>query len=204
MVQTLLRLLGIDLQRQISQLKMHVEEVTERASSRIERQVQETGLTLGFAFAGLLAALATVAIVLTAIFIWVDREHGPLVGLAVVGVITAVLAGLMFTLAATHARTSTAPKLSQQGAGPPRAAAAPMPAEPPAPTAQDLSGSVPPPPADADLLDVLIHRVTTHAAAASDDAINTATEFVRSGSREALVGTLTLAVLVGILIGRKK
>lgn len=204
-MQALLRLLGIDLQRQISQLKMHVEEVTERASSRIERQVQEIGLTLGLALAGLLAALATVAIVLTAIFIWVDREHGPLVGLAVVGVITAVLAGLMFTLAATHARTSAAPKLSQQGAGPPRAAAAPMPAEPPAPTPpQDLSGSVPPPPADADLLDVLVHRITMHAAAASDDAINTATEFVRGGSREALVGTLTLAVLIGILIGRKK
>jgi hypothetical protein len=203
MVQTLLRLLGIDLQQQISQLKMHVEEVTERASSRIERQVQQTGLTLGFALAGLIAALATVAIVLTAIFIWVDREHGPLVGLAVIGVITAVLAGLMFTLAATHARTSASPKPGQRAAEPPRAAA-PSPGEPPAPPPSDASGPVPPPPADADLLDALAHRVTAHAVAASDEAINTATEFVRSGSREQLVGALTLAVLVGILIGRKK
>jgi uncharacterized membrane protein YraQ (UPF0718 family) len=208
MVQTLLRLLGIDLQQQISRLKMQVEEVAEQASSRIERQVQETGLTLGFALAGLIAALATVAIVLTATFIWVDREHGPLVGLAVVGIITAVLAGLMFTLAATHARTSASPKPSprpwQRAAAEPLRAAAPLPAEPPAPAPSDLSGSVPPPPADANLLDVLVHRVTTHAAAASDEAINTASEFVRSGSREQLVGTLTLAVLVGILIGRKK
>jgi len=203
MVQTLLRLLGIDLQQQISQLKKHVEEVTERASSRIERQVQETGLTLGLALAGLIAALATVAIVLTAIFIWVDREHGPLVGLAVVGVITAVLAGLMFTLAATHARTNASPKPWQRAAEPPRADA-PLPGEPPAPAPSDSSGSVPPPPADANLLDALAHRVTTHAVAASDEAINTATEFVRSGSREQLVGALTLAVLVGILIGRKK
>ncbi|MGP0091522.1 MAG: hypothetical protein ACLPKB_16415 [Xanthobacteraceae bacterium] len=197
MVQTLLRLLGIDLQQQISRLKMHVEEVTEQASSRIERQVQETGLTLGFALGGLIAALATVAIVLTAIFIWVDREHGPLVGLAVVGVITAVLAGLMFRLAATHGRSSASPKPRPRAAEPP-------PSEPPASSPRDLSGSVPPPPADADLLDVLAHRITTQAAAASDEAINTATEFVRSGSREQLVGALTLAMLVGILIGRKK
>jgi hypothetical protein len=197
MVQTLLRLLGIDLQQQISRLKMHVEEVTEQASSRIERQVQETGLTLGFALAGLIAALATVAIVLTAIFIWVDREHGPLVGLVVVGVITAVLAGLMFTLAATHGRSSALPKPRQRAAEPP-------PSQPPPSSPRDSLGSVPPPPADADLLDVLAHRITTQAAAASDEAIHTASEFVRSGSREQLVGALTLAMLVGILIGRKK
>lgn len=197
MVQTLLRLLGIDLQQQISRLKMHVEEVTEQASLRIGRQVQEASLTLGFALAGLIAALATVAIVLTAIFIWMDREHGPLVGLAVVGVITAVLAGLMFTLAAMHARTSASPN-------PQPPAAAPLPSEPPAPPPRGSSASVPPPPDDADLLDVLAHRITTQAAAASDEAINTATEFVRSGSRQQLVGALALALLVGILIGRKK
>ena len=94
MLATLLKLLGIDLEQQVSQLKMHVEEITGRTSSRIERQVQELSIKLGFALAGLIAALTTVAIALTGIFIWVDRQHGPLVGLAVVGVITAVLAGL--------------------------------------------------------------------------------------------------------------
>ena len=61
MLATLLRLLGIDLRQQISRLKMHVEEVAEQTSLRIGQQVQEVGLTLGFALAGLIAALATLA-----------------------------------------------------------------------------------------------------------------------------------------------
>jgi predicted RND superfamily exporter protein len=188
MLATLLRLLGIDLQQQVSRLKLHVEEIAGEASSRIERQILQISITLGIALAGLLAALATVAIGLTAIFIWVDRQHGPLVGLAVVGVITAVLAGLMFTLAATRARTDALPK----------------PAEASAPPSPNLGAAVPPPPGEVDALEAFLHRMATHAASAGDEAVETATEFVRSGSREALVGTLALAVLVGILIGRKK
>ena len=189
MLATLLKLLGIDLQQQFSQLKMHVEEITGRTSSRIERQVQELSIKLGLALVGLFAALATVAIALTGIFIWVERQHGPLVGLAVVGVITAVLAGLMFTLAATHPRTRALANSTEQ---------------PATPSASEQAASASPPPGGVDPLDALLHRIATHAAAAGDDAIDTATEFVRTGSREALVGTLALAVLVGILIGRTK
>jgi hypothetical protein len=54
------------------------------------------------------------------------------------------------------------------------------------------------------LLDLVTHRVTSRAAATSDDAIDAATDFVRTGSRQALLGTLAVAVLLGVPMGRKK
>jgi hypothetical protein len=185
MLATLPRLLGIVLQQHVSGL---MTEVTKQTSARIRRQVQSIGITLGFAFAGLIAGLATVAIGLAAIFVLVDREHGPLIGLTVIGAITAVLAGLTFTLAATYARMRAPRK----------------PIEPSTPPSPDRVGAVQPRPGDADPFDAVRHRIAAHTAAAGDAAIDAVTEFVRSGSREALVGSVALAVVVGIVIGRKK
>jgi ElaB/YqjD/DUF883 family membrane-anchored ribosome-binding protein len=62
---------------------------------------------------------------------------------------------------------------------------------------------VPPPPPGASLLDIVTHRVTSKAAAASDEAVTAAVEVVRSGSRSALFGTIAVAALVGLVIGRR-
>ena len=48
MLAMLLRMLGVDLQQEVYRLKAHVGEVAERASDRVQAQVEETSLTWGW------------------------------------------------------------------------------------------------------------------------------------------------------------
>jgi hypothetical protein len=52
--------------------------------------------------------------------------------------------------------------------------------------------------------DAITNNIAHRAAAASDEALDSATEVVRSGSRGAIVATLGAAALVGLLIGRHR
>jgi hypothetical protein len=208
MLGSVLQLLGVDLERKITELKGHfhaaVDDATARLRQGVSEGLRETGIALIFALCGAVAATATAGFALAALFIWVDRDNGPLVALAVVGCASAVLAGLMFTLAAARGRRRpvVTPAFRPPVAAPPPVAASPMPrAEAARPTG--LSSMMPPPPSSASLLDILTHRVAHRAAAASDEAIDTATELVRGGSRGALLATLTVAGLVGVIIGRR-
>jgi hypothetical protein len=123
-----------------------------------------------------------------------------LVALAVVGVVTAVAAALMFFLAVAQSKREVPPTILPQPAPLPPAAVPPPPVTP----RLDLSSLVSPPPHNASLLDLVTHRVTTRAAATSDEAIDAAADFVRTGSRQALLSTLAVTAFVGILIGHKK
>jgi hypothetical protein len=109
--------------------------------------------------------------------------HGPFAALAAVGVVTALLAGVMFMLAFGRRGRKPASAAAHR---PPSASAPPSP--PPA-----LSSL----PSDASLFDILTHRFSTRLAGASDDAIDAAVHIMRTGSRSALFGTLAVVVLVG-------
>ena len=200
MLATVLRLFGIDLQQEVSRLKAHASELAERASDRIQEQVKKTSLTLGLGFIGAVAAVSTVGIALAALFISIDQQQGPLVALAVIGGATAVLAALMFFLTAAQSKRRVPPTVLPQHTPLPPATVL----SPPATPRLDLSSLVSPPPHNASLLDLVTHRVTTRAAATSDEAIDAAVDFVRTGSRQALLSTLAVTVLVGMLIGHKK
>jgi hypothetical protein len=181
MLAMVLRLFGVDLQQEVSRLKAHASELAERASDRVQEQIKETSLTLGLGFIGAVAAVSTVGI-----------------ALAVIGGATAVLAALMFFLTAAQSKRKVPPRVLPQRT--------PLPTTVPSPPVTprlDLSSLVSPPPHNASLLDLVTHRVTTRAAATSDDAIDAAADFVRTGSRQALLSTLAVTVLVGILMGRK-
>jgi hypothetical protein len=204
MLDVLLRLLGFDLQQKISQLKSHLEEFKEQAVLQVKQDIKTTGIAMGLVLAGGLAGFMAFAIAMIALYLWVDMHEGPFVALAVVGTLTVLIAVALFTLAVASGKRNPSPGPLRQAAGavPPSSASVPPESATTKPT--NLSDFVSPPPQNASILDLMAHRVTTRAAAASDEAINAATEVLRTGSREAVLGTLALAALVGVLVGRRR
>ena len=196
MLQALFRLLGVDLNRKLAEVRTHIDEIKTGAISQVTEQVKETGLTVGLLLIGAIAALLTLIVVLAALYLWVDTYQGPFVALAVVGVVTASLAALMFVLAFRRARR--------------KPVAAPLylnPAASPAPSASSpvlLSAALPPLPPNASFFDRLTHRFTTRVATAGDEALDAAVHAMRTSSRPALFGTLAVVALVGVLIGRRR
>ncbi len=198
MLNSALRLFGFDLDAQIARLKAQVEEFKERAAHEAEAKIKETGLTIGLALVGGIAVLWTVVIALIALYLWVEMKYGPFVGLAVVGLATAVFAAIMFTLAAS--RGGKKPPTPRRAITPPATTYAPRPAA----SLPPLSSFAPPPPSTAPLMDQVTHRVATRVVAASDEAVETATDLVKNGSRSALFSTLAVAALVGLFVGRRQ
>jgi len=192
MLQALLRLLGVDLNRKLAEVRGHIDELKRSAISQATEQVKETGITVGFILGGAIAALFTLIIALAALYVWVDMHEGPLVAFAVIGLVTALLAAVLFVLALRRGKRRPAPAAVY------RAPAASSPAAP------LLMSVLPPPPANASFFDRLTHRFTTRVATAGDEALDAAVHAMRTSSRPALFGTLAVVALVGVLIGRRR
>ena len=192
MLQALLRLLGVDLDRKLAEVRGHIDELKRSAISQATEQIKETGLTVGLLLGGAIAALFTLIIALAALYVWIDMHEGPLVALAIIGVVTALLAAVLFVLALRRGKRRPAPAAVY------RAPAASPPAAP------LLMSVLPPPPANASFFDRLTHRFTTRVATAGDEALNAAVHAMRTSSRPALFGTLAVVALVGVLIGRRR
>jgi hypothetical protein len=197
MLPAVLRLLGVDLDKKFAEIRAQVEEFGARATQQIAEQIKETGLVVGLALVGAVAALATFIVALVALYLWVDLHGGPFAALTTVGLATALLAALMFTLAFGRERRKRASGPLHRGP-----AASPPPSPPPAQVS--LSATPPSLPPNASVLDVLTHRFSTRVAAAGDEAIDAAVNIMRTGSRTALFGTLAVVTLVGVLIGRRR
>jgi hypothetical protein len=196
MLQALLRLLGVDLNRKIAEIRAQVEGLKTGVMHQVGEQIRETGLTAGFVLVGAIAALLTFMVVLAALYLWVNIYQGPFAALGVVGLVTAVLAALMFALAFRRGKRkpTAAPVYLNPAASPPSSPSAPV----------LLSSVLPPPPPNASFVDVLTHRFSTRMAAAGDEAIDAAVHVMRTSSRPALFGTLAAVALVGVLIGRRR
>jgi Putative Actinobacterial Holin-X, holin superfamily III len=195
MLDALFRLLGVDLNQKLAEVRGQIDELKRSAISQATEQVKETGLTVGLILLGAIAALFTFVIALAALYVWVDMHEGPLVACGAVGLVTALLAAVMFVLALRRGKPRSAPAPVY------RAPAASPPASPIAPI---LMSVLPPPPANASLFDHLTHRFTTRVATAGDEALDTAVHVIRTSSRPALFGTLAVVTLVGVLIGRRR
>lgn len=194
-----LRLLGEDLDHKLAQLRAKVEEFRARVTHQVIEQIKETGLIVGLALVGAAAALATFIIALVALYLWVDMRRGPFAALTAVGLVTALLAAVMFTLAFGRGKRKQASAPVHR-----RPAAAPPPPAPSQPAPVSLSAPPSPLPPNASVVDVLTHRFSTRVAAASDEAVDAAVNIMRTGSRSALFGTLAAVVLVGVLLGRRR
>jgi hypothetical protein len=195
MLEALFRLLGVDLNRKLAEVRGQLEELKRNAISQATQQVKETGLTVGFILGGAIAALFTLIIALAALYVWVAMHEGPLVALAVIGLVTASLAAVLFVLALRRGKRRPAPAPVYR---------APAPSPPASPSAPILMSVLPPPPPNASFFDHLTHRFTTRVATAGDEALDAAVHVMRTSSRPALFGTLAVVALVGVLIGRRR
>jgi hypothetical protein len=195
MLEALFRLLGVDLNRKLAEVRGQLEELKRNAISQATQQVKETGLTVGFILGGAIAALFTLIIALAALYVWVAMHEGPLVALAVIGLVTASLAAVLFVLALRRGKRRSAPAPVYR---------APAPSPPASPSAPILMSVLPPPPPNASFFDHLTHRFTTRVATAGDEALDAAVHVMRTSSRPALFGTLAVVALVGVLIGRRR
>jgi hypothetical protein len=200
MLREVLRLLGVDLDHKLAEIRAQAEELKTRTAHRVAEQVKETGLMVGFAFVGTVAASATFIIFLVALYRWVDLYSGPLAGLTAVGVVLALLAGVLFALAFGRRSRKTASAVVDR-----RLALSPPPPSPspPQPMFCRIVRCLPPLPRNASLFDVLKHRFSTRVAGASDEAIDAAVDVMRTGSKSTLFGTLAIVALVGVLLGRR-
>jgi hypothetical protein len=196
MLQTLLRLLGVDLNQKLAEIRGQIDELKRSAISQATEQVKETGLTVGFVLLGTVAVLVTFIVALVALYHWVDIHQGAFAALGVVGLVTALIAALMFGLAFLRGKRKPAssPVRLNPAAAPPAPPAAPA----------FLSAALPPPSPNASFFDHLTHRFTTRVATASDEALDAAVHVMRNSSRSALFGTLAVVALVGVLIGRRR
>jgi hypothetical protein len=190
MLQALFRLLGVELDQKLAEVRGQLEELKRSAISQATEQVKETGLTMGLMLGGAIAALFTLIIALAALYVWVDMHEGPLVAFAVVGLVTALLAALMFVLALRRGkrRPASTPVYRAPVSSPPSSPAAPI-----------LMSVLPPPPANASFVDHLTHRLTSRAATAGDEALDAAVHVMRTSSRPALFGTLAVVALAHAL-----
>ena len=201
MLRFILRLLGVDLDYRIAELRAQIEGFRARTANQLSEHVKESGLTIGLAFVGAVAAIATFVIVLVALYRWVDLYKGPLAALAAVGVVTGLLAAVMFVLAFRRKpRKPTSTGVDRHAPAVP-----PTPPVPPSrPVSAALSAALPSLPSNASVFDVLTHRVSTRVAGAGDEAIDAAVHLMRTGSRSVLFGTLAVVALVGVLLGRRR
>ena len=201
MLRFILRLLGVDLDYKIAEIRAQIEGFRARTAHQLGEQVKETGLMVGLAFIGAIAAVATFVIVLVALYRWVDLYRGPFAALAAVGVVTGLIAVVMFVLAFRR----KSPKPASAGVDRHAAAVPPAPEVPQSrPGSAALSAVLPSLPSNASVFDVLTHRVSTRVAGAGDEAIDAAAHLVRTGSRSVLFGTLAVVALVGVLLGRRR
>ena len=188
MLATLLRLVGVDLRLQLAHLRAQAEAFKSRTTHEIQQKVAEASLTIGIAFAGLFFVMLTVVVALVALYLWVEIHRGPFAALAAVGLATVIMAAVAFAIVAVRSPGRT-PKL---------AIAAPMRSPPAAPLLHPSSVS------GVSLLDGVTSKLTERTAAAAHEALDSAAEMVRKSPREAIIGTLAVAAVIGLVIGRRR
>jgi hypothetical protein len=222
-----LALFGFDLHRQIQLVKDRAEEFARETSSEITSRLKDLGVTVALAAAGMVFAVVTLIVGLMALYTWMTAIYGPLVGYAVVGGTTAMLAAVMLIVAsgrngAPSAPHAAAPVEPVEVAGapasladPPRPAMSePRPLWPAGrsgiPLALDLrrplSGALQDflarPLTTGTPVDAVIRRAMSEAHAASPQAVDMAADLLRTGPRSALIGVLGGAALLGWFLGR--
>ena len=137
-----------------------------------KRQARYGALTAALAAAAALSALAAVVVGCIALYWWLAMRHGPHVAFAVLGGGFALLALLLSVLMFARRRSKL----------------------PPPPTLQSVR--------PATLIDTLKQTGYGDAVTAGEQISRIANDNLRHGSRESLFGTLALAALVGLVVGR--
>jgi uncharacterized membrane protein YidH (DUF202 family) len=196
MLTAIMWLFGIDLEQKVLQLKDHFHEAMEETSFGFRRELQRAGLFVIFVGLGTVALAVAMGIAAAWLFLWLEARYGSFIALAGVGGLCAVFAAVMFMFAIAAGRTRKSRKHpSEAPAGPRPSPSVPRRAQP--------EHTLPPLPENASLVDQLTHRFGQHALTASDEAVERAEKLIREASPGALLTTLALAAVVGVVIGRR-
>jgi hypothetical protein len=139
----------------------------------IRRQGRYAALTATLAAAAALSALGAVVVGCIALYSWLAMRYGPSVALGALGGGFALLAFMLFVLAFARHR----PKVRH------------------APTLQSTR--------PATLANTFKQAGYGDAVAAGEQVSKMAIDTLRHGSRQALFGTLALAAVVGLIVGRR-
>jgi hypothetical protein len=139
----------------------------------IKRQGRYAALTAALVAAAALSTLGAVVVGCIALYSWLEMRYGPFVAFAVLGGGFAVLAFMLFVLAFARHR--------------PRVRHAPA-----------LQSTRP-----ATLINSLKQAGYGDAVAAGEQVSKMATDNLRHGSRQSLFGTLAVAALIGVIVGRR-
>ncbi len=200
MVATVLKLVGFDLQRQLARLKAQAEDFKDRTTDEIKHKAIDLGLMIGLAFAGLVFILLTVVAGLVALYLWVAMKNGPFVALGAVALTTTVLAALLFTIAAARGNSKKSNEPAQ-----PRPVVNAVPAAAAVSPASDAFASPHRPVASgASLVDDITQDLTRQARAVANEAFESAADIVRKSPREAILAALAVAVVAGVVVGRRR
>ena len=143
------------------------------ARDEVRRQTRYATLTGVFAGVAALAALGAIVVGIIALYLWLSMQTDPFIALAVIGGGLLLLAVLLFALAFTRRRPRLAVRPQLQIARP------------------------------AALLGTLRPASYDKIVAGGEPTLNLATETVRHGSRSALLGTLVLVAVAGLIAGRR-
>jgi hypothetical protein len=143
------------------------------ARNEIKRQTRHTALTAVLAGVAGLSALGAAVVGLIALHSWLALQYGPFVAHGTIGGSLLLIALILFTLAFVRQRPKTI--------SPPR-----------------LQSAQP-----AALFGTLRQGSYDEAISIGERAFKAATTTLRDGDRTALLGTLALAVVVGLIAGRR-
>jgi hypothetical protein len=194
MLASALKLVGFDLQRQWARLKAEAEDFKDRTTDDIKHKAINAGLAIGLAFAGLVFVVLTVIAGLAALYLWVAMQRGPFVGLGAVALTTTVVAALLFTIAAARGNgyQEFSPVPSAENAS---ASSSSIPVSSP-------SSSVSP--GASSLVDDITQDLTRQAKTVANEAFESAADVVRKSPREAILAVLAVAVVAGVMVGRRR
>jgi hypothetical protein len=143
------------------------------AKEEVGRQARHAMLVGILLGAAALAAFGAATVALIALYMWLAQHYGAFISLAVIGGGLFVLALILLLLALIRRR----PRLA---------------ARPPLQMAQPAT-----------VLETLAQDSYAKAVAGGEQAARSASDALREGSRSALLGTLALAVVLGLIAGRK-
>jgi MFS family permease len=154
-------------------IRADIDRQVEWAKDEVRRQARYATLMGILAGMAALAALGAIIIGLIALYFWLSTQGNPFIALAVIGGGLLLLALLLFALAFIQRRPRPAVRPQVQIAHP------------------------------AALLGTLRPASYDKIVAGVEPTLNLATVTLRQGSRSALLGTLVLVAIVGLIAGRR-
>jgi hypothetical protein len=223
----ILKLFGLDVPAQIEAVKANLEHRLELATHHVSQVAQRAAIVAALATFALIAGLMAVAVGLIALYVGVANQYGVYAGLGAVGGLLVVASAMLIAVAIVEGKSIMPERIEQPDTAAPAtnavadatdpwanpAAMPVMPAPPVAPvnSAADLveplalflSRFVKYPTLDNPVMDELIGNLRGSAQGTVHDAIDRATNVVRTGDRTNLMLVLSGAGFIGWLLARQ-